>query len=349
MEESPSLTGHAANHIVYSHNYTAAKRLRLEQIETPCTLLRDKCYELAVEQENWYLTKLHLDTAPQRVNTPIGSEGITALMQFGHISIRAQYLLKLGADVNAQDRLGDSVLMRLVKHKHVEPKLIEIILTAGANVDVMDKNGIHIIEHAAKKFYVDIEVHLLEMLLASGQVSVLDHTNAMNLVLLSAVQNTKHDNVAIVKLLTKGGIDVNVVNEHFSDSVLMCAVQNPRISFCVVKLLIEACADVNTLQKCDKYSALMFAVENQNSRVVKLLIQSGADVNHRNAGGKTVLMLANEETIVKMLVDAGADVNAKDENENSVLMLNIIHNKQINQSLVMNLTEKGANLIEKKS
>jgi len=61
---------------------------------------------------------------------------------------------------------------------------------------------------------------------------------------------------------------------------------------------------------------------------IRLLIEAGADVNIKNASGKTALMIALffcrengyrlTKKIMKMLIDAGADVNIKDDYETTV-------------------------------
>jgi hypothetical protein len=78
-----SLTCHAAKHSLYKNNLTPEEIQMLENLPL-CKLSRAKCYELAVQAGNWNLTKLHLDTAPQRVNMATGSDKVTALMMFGH-------------------------------------------------------------------------------------------------------------------------------------------------------------------------------------------------------------------------------------------------------------------------
>ena len=57
--------------------------------------------------------------------------------------------------------------------------------------------------------------------------------------------------------------------------------------------------------------------------LIALLIERGADVNVRIAGGLTPLMIAasGSPRLVRLLVDAGADVNARDENGASVLRM----------------------------
>jgi ankyrin repeat protein len=375
MEESPSLTGHAARHSIYAdYNYfymSPAQIQRWEQGEPPCTLPRDKCYELAVKEKNWYLTKLHLDTAPQ----PTGREGVTALMQFGYKAEYAQYLLNLGADVNAQNTQGDSVLMHLMKYSIVEPEAVKMLMAAGANVHVRDKHGTHVIEYAAR--LCDDSVQVVEMLLAAG-VSVLDLGTEVNSVLLSIFEYPE-ESIDFVKILTNIGADENAVEGDTSlhtalmnaivrartsrriadmylykdmDTSLHTAVMNAyaseTTSVHVVKMMIDGGLDVKVVNDVILHSALLCVVRNSeaNMRGVKMLIDAGTDVNHNTKYNETALIFAKVDTIVQMLIDAGADVNAKDKYGNTVLMRQIDKNKQINLQLVKNLTEAGDNLLE---
>ena len=83
----------------------------------------------------------------------------------------------------------------------------------------------------------------------------------------------------------------------------------------VVKMLMDSGADVNA-QREDFYSnALQAALSNRHEKVVKMLVDSGADVNAQ--GGdfySSALQAASSygyEKVVKMLIDSGADVNAQ--------------------------------------
>ena len=63
----------------------------------------------------------------------------------------------------------------------------------------------------------------------------------------------------------------------------------------------------------DSYTALTLASKLGHHHSVELLIESGADVNHRVLGRNTALMLAScygSIESMEILIKAGADVNA---------------------------------------
>ena len=81
----------------------------------------------------------------------------------------------------------------------------------------------------------------------------------------------------------------------------------------VVKLLIDNGADLNHKSNHGD-TALMYAARDGHTDVVKFLIDNGVDLNHKNNGGVTALIYAarKEHTeVVKFLVDNGADMNIK--------------------------------------
>ena len=93
--------------------------------------------------------------------------------------------------------------------------------------------------------------------------------------------------------------------------------------------LIRAGADVNNNAHFLRRTPLMLAsmhagVINDRIRIVRLLLDKGADVNAKDGRKQTVLMLASGvrdgSPIVRALLDAGADANALDRNRNSVLI-----------------------------
>ncbi|KAG2487525.1 hypothetical protein HYH03_013806 [Edaphochlamys debaryana] len=66
----------------------------------------------------------------------------------------------------------------------------------------------------------------------------------------------------------------------------------------------------------DGTTPLILAAERGHTRVVRLLLEAGADMNAATEGGDTALSLAAAEghtEVVRLLAEAGADVNAADE------------------------------------
>jgi Ankyrin repeat len=81
-----------------------------------------------------------------------------------------------------------------------------------------------------------------------------------------------------------------------------------------VRLLIAkgGCAAVHVREQQHGHSPLHSALgQQQTAELVRLLINSGADVNAETNGKVTSLMLAQELSVVRLLLEAGAAVNAK--------------------------------------
>lgn len=131
-------------------------------------------------------------------------------------------------------------------------------------------------------------------------------------------------NTNIIKLLIEKGADINFVHKKSGKNILMEAL-NRILSFELVKILIENGANLNHKDKF-KNTCLHLLVENQlqtikynesnEEKILKLLIDKGADINARNNMGMTPLMhyaLKGEERFVKILLEHGADINARSE------------------------------------
>jgi len=91
----------------------------------------------------------------------------------------------------------------------------------------------------------------------------------------------------------------------------------------IVKLLIDSGADVNIKQDINKVTPLMLA---SSKSITKLLIASGANINDKDYRGWTPLMWASSQGFknkVEILINAGADVNIKsiDDNSNALALL----------------------------
>ena len=137
----------------------------------------------------------------------------------------------------------------------------------------------------------------------------------------------------LIQKLIDAGADVNFINKS-GDSVLMKATHSNN-SAQIVKLLIDAGVNINATDKLGK-SALMREVEGEemlvdpdtgifllrdnsnssvkkriyNKEIIRLLVNAGANVNHTDNSGKSVLQVALEnkdgQEVVDLLKSAGA-------------------------------------------
>ena len=82
-----------------------------------------------------------------------------------------------------------------------------------------------------------------------------------------------------------------------------------------VKRILNEGADVNGRGGNRNYTALMLASKYGELKIVKLLLEKGADINAKDNRGYTPLSEASiygQLEVAKLLLEKGANVNAKD-------------------------------------
>lgn len=143
----------------------------------------------------------------------------------------------------------------------------------------------------------------------------------------------KKQNLSIVKLLVENGADVNATNKY-GTTALYYAIDNNSASMEIVELLLKNNANPNV------DTILHIACRNQNLKIIKLLVENGADVNFIDNNGRTALFdainakNANKE-IIRYLIANGADIHKEDNN--GISPLSFAESNKI--SLVKVLTE----------
>ena len=133
-------------------------------------------------------------------------------------------------------------------------------------------------------------------------------------------------------------------NERMLDSDFIKLCRKGSVS--EVQAAIANGADVNTRDDKD-CPPLMAACAHNNTAVVRLLLDSGANPNIKMSEDWTVLMYAVTENdidfnIIKMLIDAGIDVNAKNEYNGTALVRAIRWTSRID--IIKLLLESGADI-----
>ena len=105
-------------------------------------------------------------------------------------------------------------------------------------------------------------------------------------------------------------------------------------NYALVQHLINAGADVNDIDNEGHtvLHAANFLVGKQDEKIVRLLIEKGADCSIKNSKGRTALFYMATKTIkdateldyyrsgIKSLVDAGSDLNEKKDSDETVLL-----------------------------
>jgi len=131
---------------------------------------------------------------------------------------------------------------------------------------------------------------------------------AANQTFINAV---KKSNYTLVEKMIKNGIKINEIRDSdekcmtVGETVLILASTAGDIK--MVKLLLSFKADPNVTN--EGYSALRYASEQGHVEVIKLLIESGAQIDFADPDGFTALMsaAANDKTdAIKYLLDKGA-------------------------------------------
>jgi hypothetical protein len=93
-----------------------------------------------------------------------------------------------------------------------------------------------------------------------------------------------------------------------------------RLNYKKIQNLIDAGANVNVHDESNNYGSLLcMAVDRKDLRLVKLLVENGANINDYNSTKATALYGATDIEIVKYLVENGADMNRP--NDSGVLPL----------------------------
>ncbi|KAH0562061.1 hypothetical protein GP486_003233 [Trichoglossum hirsutum] len=131
----------------------------------------------------------------------------------------------------------------------------------------------------------------------------------------------------------------NVIGNRSLDSILMIA--SIRGYEKVVRRLLEQGANVNAKDRYG-YTALHWTAMNGNEAVLKLLLEQGANADAKGENGETALHCAiksEREALVKLLLEKGADVWAKDKIGRTALHWAAGHG---NKLVVKLLLEKGA-------
>lgn len=222
--------------------------------------------------------------------------------------IKTQPLNTLTANDASYQEFLNSALLHATKNNQIH--ILKQLISAGADVNVVDENDYSVLMLATDNFYIDIVNILLS---AHADVNFMNHKNETAL-LLSSIHNNSEINVLLIETLLAAGANCNVA-DNLTDTPLhnVCFGSYLDADIQAAKILLSAGANINAVNNKGN-TPLIYACQNNKKDVVRFLLSQGADIDHFDHEGKTALFYACENQyaqIVEDLLIANADISIK--------------------------------------
>lgn len=190
--------------------------------------------------------------------------------------------------------------------------VVGVLLNAGAQVELRNKDGITALEFAV----VYGGTGAVKSLLAAGADPNGFDDKGLNPVHRASVEG--HVDVVQELVIAGGDISIRTGGTNPGTTALHIAARNGHLG--VVRLLLRLGADVNAENVKVMAVPLDRAAVSSPGSVVLALIEAGADVDHRDAHGYTSLIVAafwgNQEAI-EVLLENGANKSLVDNGGNT--------------------------------
>ncbi|XP_006815744.1 ankyrin repeat domain-containing protein 61-like [Saccoglossus kowalevskii] len=216
---------------------------------------------------------------------------------------------------------------------HRRPQILQLLLNFGADPNILDDLGRSAL-HISVMYWPNFRDEVIE---SSSTVSREKESYRRY------ADSIRNRSIECVELLCKHGIDVNIVSDLHPPPIHLIA------SFDAVDILHTICeygADVDLRDKTLLYTPIFVATKNGNVRVMKALIDRGADYTHEIPGNRTLLHVAaridntSDTDCIKLLLRLGLDPNAQDASGFTPFH---VAARQKNWSALQLLLEYGAN------
>lgn len=225
---------------------------------------------------------------------------------------RALELVRAGVDVNAKDAHQESAFLLAASER--APDILEATLAAGADLDDKDSwNGTALIRAAERG-----EPWIVGRLLRAGIER--DHVNRIGYQALHEAIWFGRDTDAYadtVRVLVAGGVQLDrpSVNEGLTPLAMA-----EQMGFATPIATLRRAAEEAAPATSASHGALVAAIHQGDADAAALAVRAGADLEHRDAQGRTPLLqavLLDRVDIIRLLVSLGADPDAVDDRQDT--------------------------------
>jgi len=285
------------DHIKFYANLGADINAEDKQHDTPLT----RAFSKDLDTLKMLVNKNNIASRDSAGNTPLHL-AITYKVNMDYI----RYLLDCGADIDARNSNGDSVLYLAVENDAKE--IGQILINKGANV-----YGTNTANYSPLRLALTNGGETQDWVLGS---SVIEGDDGNGNTPLHYAAEWKLDN-AVLYLISKGA-NINKKNAN-GETPLFNAVKSDSAS--TVKLLLSKGADADSRDLLGN-TPLHYAVRWNALHAAAELLADGCSVDSKNASGKTPLSDAarsGAKAMVTLLLSKGAFINASDATGKTVL------------------------------
>ncbi len=203
-------------------------------------------------------------------------------------------LIEESSDLNHQNIAGSTALLRAVSMNR--RRTAKILLEAGADPNIASRRNVSPLIAAA----FNGNLQLVELLLDAGaRIEPRDATGKSAMVYAAA-----KGYMGIVRMLLDAGVNVDERYDHDSTALMWASGHTDDVpvaeGLATVELLLKRGAALDLVDDRGR-TALMIAAERGHADVVQMLIQAGADLKRRDAGGKTAADLTTNDAVRLLL------------------------------------------------
>ena len=203
------------------------------------------------------------------------------------------YFINKGVEVDLQDNGGDTPFMNAANSNSLE--VVKLLSTYIKNINLKDENGRSALAMAVNRN----DINVIDFLLKKGaDINTKDKEgNTLSYYLLNnfKAENTKRFENKL-KLLQENGLMINT-KQHSNNTLLHIAVK--RNDLALLKRLASFSIDVNAKNNEGLTALQLAAMKGKDVKIIKYLLDKGADKTVKTDFDETVYDLASENELLQ--------------------------------------------------